>query len=162
MSRMGVVTKNTHTSQDTVEIKKLKEGLIRRDVLIRFHSLMEVEDTNSPMNQPFSESEYLSSLSFCNIRSSPGLDRISYEVIRKLSQLVQDLILEIFNKMYMSGSFPETWRRTLVKFIPKNSGGYRPISYTSCLSKLFERFIQGRLEYLSETLGWLPGFQYGF
>lgn len=112
---------------------------------------MSVADINNPMNLPFSNSEYRSSLSSCNVKSSSGLDMISYEIIKKLPLAVQDFILEVYNKMYITGLYPEAWKKTLVKFIPKNSGGFRPISLTSCLSKLFERLVQGRLEYLSEN-----------
>lgn len=70
------------------------------------------------------------------------------------------MFLYIFNEMFKSSSFPESWREVLVKFIPK--GGFRPISLVPCLTKLFERIVNRRMEVLSESEGWLPDFQFGF
>lgn len=102
------------------------------------------------MNHSISKLEYYTALSNCNTKSSPGLDEISYDILTKLTSTVHEFILSVLNQMFALGVFPETWRNTLVKFIPKNSGGFRPISLTSCISKLFERILQERLEFLSE------------
>lgn len=70
------------------------------------------------------------------------MDGITYEVIGKFPEATQQAFLENFNRMFEEGSYQETWRDTLVRFLPKGGGGFRHISLTSCLAKLFERIVQ--------------------
>lgn len=48
-------------------------------------------------------------------------------------------------------------------FIPKpEAKGFRPISVTSTMCRLYERLVQRRLEYLAERKDWIHSFQFGF
>lgn len=50
----------------------------------------------------------------------------------------------------------------MILFIPKpERKGFRPVSLSSNISKLFERLIHRRLEYIAESKNWFPPFQYG-
>lgn len=89
--------------------------------------------------------------------SAPGLDGISYAVIRKLPQITSDLLLELFNRFFLGSEFPTDWRNTNVIFIPKPGGkSFRPISLTSTLCKLFERIVHKRLEHVEERGNFIP------
>lgn len=90
------------------------------------------------------------------------MDSIGYTIIKKLPTSCQSLLLKSFNFFFKNSIFPETWRDNLILFIPKPEGkGFRPISLSSNISKLFERLIHRRLEYIAESKDWFPPFQYG-
>lgn len=56
------------------------------------------------MNQPFTFSEFLVALN-SSIKSSPGLDSITYEFIRRLPNTILDKLLAIFNEMFLKSKF---------------------------------------------------------
>ena len=65
--------------------------------------------------------------------------------------------------MYSDQCFPNSWRQSFIHFIPKPDGkNMRPISLTSCLSKLFETLIKNRLQLWAEFNGLIPASQSGF
>ena len=73
----------------------------------------------------------------------------------------------IFRILLRRGQFPLQWRRADITPIPKGSlsslvSGYRPISITPCLSKIFERLISTRLSRFLERSGLLPEHQYAY
>lgn len=161
-SRSGSV--NVYTDPNSTVQKDMQNALVREDVEPVIFVPMEVTtlEDGRTANSRFTMTEFKVALDSCNLKSSPGLDGISYKMIKNFPNVIQEEFLDIFNEMFEAGTYPESWRDTLVKFIPKGGGGHRPISLTSCVTKLFERLIQGRLEYLAETLGWVPDFQFGF
>ena len=77
--------------------------------------------------------------------SSEGGDKIHYEIIKHLPHSALEILLEIINKIWLDGSFPEIWRHAIIIPIPKPNkdhtipSSYRPISLTSCLCKTMER-----------------------
>jgi potassium voltage-gated channel Eag-related subfamily H protein 8 len=51
--------------------------------------------------------------------SDTGPDEIYYQFLKHLPPECLDLLLEIFNKIWVSGKFPNTWKNALVIPIPK-------------------------------------------
>ena len=41
--------------------------------------------------------------------SSPGMDKISYALIKNSHQSLQERILEVFNHLYAANLFPQGW-----------------------------------------------------
>lgn len=106
-------------------------------------------------------------LDFClsnvNVKSSPGADKICYEILSKLPKFYLRILLDLFNDIYHFEVFPDHWKTYLVKFIPKGkSDKVRPISLASCVLKLMERMVKERLEWWCETSGILAKSQMGF
>ena len=77
-------------------------------------------------------------------------------------------LLHIFNSIWTTGVFPESWRLATIIPIPKpgkdhaEPTNYRPIALTSCLSKTLERMINKRLVWYLESNNLLTKFQSGF
>ena len=118
---------------------------------------------DDPLDEPFTRSEFDSALGACRARSAPGLDGMSYEILRKFSDGMYSFMLCLFNCMFRDSSFSSSWRDTYVIFLPKPGGrGHRPISLTSSISKLFERMVHRRFEHRAEHRNWVPNFQFGF
>ena len=100
--------------------------------------------------------------------SSPGDDRISYNMIRKSHSSCQYFLLEVLNKIFSSGTYPSIWKKSTVLSFPKpgkihsNPENYRPISLTSCVGKLLEKIVNVRLNFFLEHNRNIPQCQFGF
>jgi len=103
------------------------------------------------IDDPFSALELDLAVFSSKRKSSPGLDRIDYGIIRSLPSELMIKLLNIYNDLYSQGLFPESWRSSLLIFIPKSDGkGFRPIALLSCLLKVFEKMIYRRFQWAIE------------
>ena len=79
-----------------------------------------------------------------------------------------DFLLHIFNLFWTLHSFPSIWKTSSIIPIHKmgklldSSASFRPISLTSCVSKIFERIILSRLLFFLESNSILSPHQTGF
>ncbi|WP_135568261.1 hypothetical protein [Solemya elarraichensis gill symbiont] len=82
-------------------------------------------------NKVFSLQELQISLSKSH-NTAPGPDGIHYELLKHLPSQSLELLLEIFNYIWTSGSLPSSWKEATVIPIPKpskdhtNPANYRP------------------------------------
>ena len=90
-------------------------------------------------------------LSTKSSKSSPGEDGLNYRAIKNCSLPVFFFLARLFSCLLTAGFFPSVWKSVIVSMIPKpgknlsKADGYRPISLSSCLSKIFECSIKARL-----------------
>ena len=100
--------------------------------------------------------------------TSAGPDEIHYQLLKHLPDASLLLLLNMFNKIWISGDFPSDWRKAIVIPIPKpgkdpnNPTSYRPIALTSCICKTMERMINRRLVWYLESHNLLTNVQCGF
>ena len=92
--------------------------------------------------------------------TAPGKDGLTYDVINCLISMEDSPILDLFNLSYKNGRLPVKWKIALLIPVPKGDNDYRPISLTSCLSKMMERMVLNRLLYKIDGL--LSDNLYGF
>lgn len=86
----------------------------------------------------------------CREKSSPGLDRIEYKMLKNMTEKFKEEMLERFNFVY-KGDFFKEWKRQQTIFIDKgDKKKVRPITLESCVLKLMERMINTRLAWLAE------------
>ena len=162
-SKPGALRTNVVTDADLAELRVLRDDLVRADVPPVDIPLEEVGIVDDPLDEPFSRNEFDSALGACRTRSAPGLDGISYDILRKFSDGMYSFKLCLFNCMFRDSSFPPSWRDTYVILLPKPGGkGHRPISLTYSISRLFERMVHRRLKHRAEHGNWVPNFQFGF
>lgn len=115
----------------------------------------------------FSFSEFLAALENKK-ETSPGPDFISYKVIKSLPTCAKEILCKIFNDLWQKNIIPPSWKMQHVVPIlkpykePNSVDSYRPISLTSCFSKIFESMIKNRLEWFTESNKIIPNTQYGF
>jgi len=118
-------------------------------------------------NSPFSIKELKESLDKCH-DTATGPDDIHYQFIKHLPNESLLVLLNIFNNIWETGNFPESWREATIIPVPKpgkdstNPTNYRPISLTSCLCKTMERMINARLVWFLEKNGLISQYQSGF
>lgn len=115
------------------------------------------------MDQPFSHEKLDWALQSLNVKSSPGIDRVDYHIIKKLPPIGKSALLKIYNQLYENYLFPNEWKDYIVFFIPKQGkNSFRPISLSSCLGKTMERMINNRLYWWLEFNNLIPISQFGF
>ena len=118
---------------------------------------------------PFSSFELSTAISQLSTSTSSGPDQITYPLLTHLSQSALHFYI-IFNLSWSTHTFPSTWKQSTIIPILKpgkpsdspSSYTRRPISLTSCTSKLFERMVLGRLTYFLEQQDTLSPVQAGF
>ena len=100
--------------------------------------------------------------------TATGPDKVSYPMLKHILRSGMDLLLYIFNLSWSSHSFPSIWKTSSIIPIHKmakpldSPASFRPISLTSCVSKLFECIILSRLLFFLESNSILSPCQAGF
>ena len=118
-------------------------------------------------NTQFSLRELMDSLRSSH-DTATGPDDVHYQLLKHLPDPSLTVLLNIFNSIWTSGSFPAAWRQAVVVPIPKpekdrsDPNNYRPIALTSCLCKTMERMVNNRLVYYLESNNLITNLQSGF
>ena len=105
----------------------------------------------------FSPAEFYAAASNFSSSTATGPDEVAYSMLKHLHRSGMDFLLHIFNLFWSSHSFPSICKTFSI--IPINKMGkpldspasFRPISLTSCISKLFEPIILSRLLFFLES-----------
>ena len=127
-----------------------------------------LQHLHSTFCSPFSSIELSTAISQLSTSTSSGPDQITYPLLSHLPQSALNFLLYIFNLSWSTHTFPYAWKQSTIIPILKpgkpsdSPSSYRPISLTSCTSKLFERMVLGRLTYFLEQQDILSPVQAGF
>jgi len=99
--------------------------------------------------------------------STPGLNRISYQMIKHSSLTTKNRITNLFNQI-RNNYIPQSYKNSLIIPIPKPNTdkteptSYRPISLNCCLSKTLDKIIAKRLWWFVTHNKFLNPNQFGF
>lgn len=124
-------------------------------------------DNSDPGNVFFSLHELKRAVQ-AGSNTTPGKDRVGYEMLKHVSDLVLDEILALINVVWENGQFPADWKHAVVVPIlnPGNvatsPGSYRPVVLTSVLCKTMERMVTNRLVHMLERRDFFSPYQSGF
>lgn len=100
--------------------------------------------------------------------TAPGIDNITYSMIRHLPNDPKNRLLQCYNTSFFGGEIPKDWMTYIVLSILKNGkpegniSNYRPIAINSCVGKVYENLIRCRLEWEVEHNKIIPWFSTGF
>ena len=125
-------------------------------------------ESHSSFCSPFSPAEFLAAASNPSSSTATGPDKVAYPMLKHLPRSGMDFLLHIFNLSWSSHFFPSIWKTSSIIPIHKmgkpldSPASFRPISLTSCVSKLFERIILSRLLFFLESNSILSPRQAGF
>jgi ribonuclease HI len=120
------------------------------------------------INQAFEFHELATAIRQSKNNSSPGKDRIVYEMLKHLPKPCVELLLDFYNKCWAEGTIAPEWKETIVIPVRKpnktasDPQSYRPITLSSILCKILERLVTNRLSWYLETNKLLNESQCGF
>lgn len=123
-------------------------------------------DNSASYNRPFTLPELQGALSSSTSRS-PGPDSLPYAFLHNLSTLQLSTLLAFYNYLYSTG-YPHQWREGRIIPILKPDkpaflrSSYRPITLTNCLSKIYGKLVNTRLQHFLETSHFYAPYQSGF
>ena len=85
---------------------------------------------------------------------SPGIDRISNEILKHSFSVLKDCFVKLFNLILKVGKVPVTMCKGLItpvhkKGDPSNPDNFRPICVLSCLCKFLTNLLNHRLASIS-------------
>ena len=128
-----------------------------RGYLSELRRAMCPEESRSSFCSAFSPAEFLGAASNLSSSTATGPDKVAYPMLKHLPRSGMDFLLHIFNLSWSSHFFPSIWK--ISSIIPIHKMGkpldspafFRPISLTSCVSKLFERIILSSLPFFLES-----------
>ena len=125
-SRSGALRTNILTGMNSSEFKALRDDLVREDVSPADILLRGSGVGNESLDELFTRKELDSPMAAYRAKSAPGLDSVSYDVLKRFSCRTRSLVLSLFDLMFWASIFPTSWRDTYVIFIPKLGGkGYQ-------------------------------------
>jgi hypothetical protein len=93
-------------------------------------------------------------------KSAPGTDRIQYDVLRSMcvgdnfkASKIDEALLNFLNTLLRQKQMPDTMKNAMLTFIykagdPLQYGNYRGISLLSCLFKIINGTLNGRLQHI--------------
>lgn len=98
---------------------------------------------------------------------SPGQDGIPNEFYKYSNKEVGNLPRKLFNQIFNSGQFPESWFKSVIiplfkKGDREDPNNYRGISLLDSCSKIFTTVLNKRINLWSETMGRIPEEQARF
>ena len=126
-----------------------------------------ISDNTEDYNAQFTLTELQLALKSCH-DTAIGPDEIHYQFLKHLPFNSLLTLLEIFNHIWTTQTFPPIWKKANVIAFPKPGkdssipSNYRPIALTSCLCKTLERMVNNRLIYYLEVHHILSPSQSGF
>ena len=100
--------------------------------------------------------------------TATGPHEVHYQMLKHLPPKSLQALLDIFNDMWETGTFPESWELATIIQIPKpgkdhgDPNSYRPIALTSRLCKTLERMINVILVWYLESNNLISPVQSGF
>ncbi|GAB0209034.1 hypothetical protein GRJ2_003369100 [Grus japonensis] len=129
----------------------------------------ELEDRDREQNKPpmIQEEAVNDLLHHLDAHKSMGPDGIHPRVLRELAEELAKPLSIIYQQSWLTGEVPDDWRLANVTPIYKKGqkedpGNHRPVSLTSVLGKIMERFILGALtRHVQDNQGIRPS-QHGF
>ena len=156
----------SHLSQATPRTSRRAERQFMNE--LRKASCEDASSFHNSFCSPFSLSELSTAISNLSSSTASGPDQIAYPLLKHLPEPAQLLLLSLFNRSWYSHTFPPCSKPATIIPIHKpgkptfSPSSFRPISLTSCISKLFERLILSRLTFHLESNHLLSSCQAGF
>ena len=162
----------TRTPFCTGELKTLQTQIILKNskatkkhqekIKLNFKS-----SNNEEYNNPFNLDDIKDAINKSH-DTATGPDEIHYQMLKHLPPESLKTLLGIFNDIWETGKFPESWELATIIPIPKRGKdhveptNYRPIALTSCICKTLERMINTRLVWYLEFNNLISPVHSGF
>ena len=129
-------------------------------------SYVNTEDEDELVSE-ITDDEIILSISKLKKGRSAGADGIVGEMLKAGAHYLVPYLQKLFNKIFISGTFPTSWTRSTIVPIYKSGNlndpdNYRGIAITSVLSKVFMSILTNRLRDWADDQGHIHEEQSGF
>ena len=119
------------------------------------------------LNGDITEAEVRKALNNLKKGKAAGPDGIPNDLLKIAGDCLIQYLVELFNEIFKSGSYPSEWAKAIIQPIHKkgdttNHDNYRGIYLLSCVSKLYTSVINSRLTQWAEDNDVLSEAQAGF
>lgn len=123
--------------------------------------------SNSMFLRSLTEDEVKKEVITLNNTNSEGFDEINTKIIKACINELITILTYLVNQSFMSGTFPDTLKLSIVKPLFKKGdkedvGSYRPITLIPILSKVLEKCMYGQLIGFCKKFNVITDNQYGF
>ena len=135
-----------------------------------FNARINLDGEDSPyeeLDKNITVEEVKAAIKSLKREKAPGSDNLLNEYFLETADIICSHLTDLFNGIFASGKFPESWTEGIIVPVFKKGDdtlpeNYRGISLVSCLSKLFTSVINQRLCTWAETYDKLSDAQFGF
>ncbi|XP_067128376.1 uncharacterized protein [Centruroides vittatus] len=122
---------------------------------------------NECLNSKFTLKELDEIINKTRINTSPGNDHIPTKFLKTLSNQARVKLLQLFNSMYKTTNYPDSWNSVILSMIHKKGDktsptNYRPIALLSTLRKCFTSLLATKFQYWTKITDLEAKFQYAF
>jgi len=110
----------------------------------------EIEVDESDVNKDISLEEIETAIDDLKANKAEGIDGLGNEILKKSKIVIVPLLCSLFNKILVTGVYPDEWCNAVIIPIYKSGdkdspSNYRGISLLTCISKLFTKILNSRL-----------------
>ena len=140
--------------------------------LQQIESYLQEYDNNPPpdpimTDAPITTYEVVNELKCLKLGKAPGIDGISNEFYKYLSDYMIHPITILFNYIWEKGIYPDKWSEGVIQPLHKKGSreepdNYRKLTLMACMGKIFESIINKRLDFQSEATNSIDHNQFGF
>ena len=105
----------------------------------------------SCLDQPFSRTELLATISSLRNNKAISFDIVSNEMLKTSKLVIVSQVLTIFNTILSSTVYPSIWKKSILTPIHKagsqnDQSNFRGVAVNYCLGKLINKLLQSQLE----------------
>lgn len=128
---------------------------------------LENNKTFSELDSRITIEEIKIAISSLKTNKAAGLDRISNEMIKAAGELIIPYLHKMFNTIFSSGQYPNSWASAYIKPLlkkgdPKLPENYRGIAINPSIAKLFNLILNKRLDKFLTDKNCIDSCQIGF
>ena len=119
------------------------------------------------MYNPISESDVYSQILQLNPPKTAGPENVPIKFLKILTPIISTYLRDAFNKCYKTGIFPNSLKNAKIVPVYKAkqkdiASNYRPISFLLSISKIFEKLLHSKLEFVFFLSKVITKQQFGF
>ena len=127
----------------------------------------EINSNDNFLNEPITYEEIIAGIGNLKKDKASGCDGIKAEFYKVNNPNLVYFIQQIFNQIFESGVYPETWSKCMIVPLHKKGdltdvSNYRGISLLNIMSKIFSHILNERLKLWCEDNNLIPEEQAGF
>ena len=136
--------------------------------VVNNHDSQQCEDClYSQLNGEITETEIRKAISSLKSGKAAGPDGLPSDAFRNACNTLVRFLCPLFNKVFDSGVYPESWTKAVIfplhkKGNPRRVDNYRGISLLNIISKLYSTVINNRLSQFCKEHESIPEAQAGF